>query len=93
MDIHYVEGKDKGEITLYTLSTCVWCKKTKQFLQDLGIAYHFVEVDNLADEEKEKALEEMKRWNPQCSFPSMVINQAQCVVGYDEKKIKAAVGA
>jgi len=31
-----VAGKNKGQILLYALSTCVWCKKTKQLLDQLG---------------------------------------------------------
>jgi glutaredoxin-like protein NrdH len=91
MSTYNFEGKNKGEIILYGLSTCVWCKKTKQLLSDLGVAYQFVEVDNLPTGDREKALAEVKRWNPRCSFPSMVINGAKCVVGFDEEQIKAAV--
>jgi len=30
MAMTHVDGKNKGKIMLYALSTCVWCKKTKQ---------------------------------------------------------------
>jgi glutaredoxin-like protein NrdH len=91
MKINYVEGRDKGNIIIYTLSTCVWCKKTKEYLRNLGIGYGYVEVDVLEGEEKENAIEEIKRWNPACSFPSMVINKEKCIIGFDEKKIKEAL--
>lgn len=86
--INHIEGTDKGELLMYTLSTCVWCKKTRAFLDSLGIGYDYVEVDLLADDEKDKAVTEMKHFNPQCSFPTLVINGKKCVVGYDEAKIK-----
>jgi len=91
MKINSVKGKDEGKILLYTLSTCVWCKKTKQFLEDLGYGYRYIEVDGLVGDEREKTLAEMKQWNPRCSFPSVVINQATCIVGFDEKKIREAL--
>jgi glutaredoxin-like protein NrdH len=90
--IDSVKGKDEDKIFLYTLSTCVWCKKTRQFLEDLGYGYHYVEVDGLDGEERENTLADMKKWNPRCSFPSVVINQATCIVGFDEKKIREALG-
>ena len=34
-----VDGDDKGEIKLYAISTCVWCKRTKKLLGDLGVKY------------------------------------------------------
>ena len=92
MKTEHITGTDKGNIVLYTLSTCVWCKKTKELLSTLGIGYESVEVDGLDSADKEEALKEMSRWNPRCSFPSMVVNGDTCIVGFDEKKIKAALG-
>jgi len=92
MAMEHVDGSNRGNIIIYTLSTCVWCKKTKAFLQDLGVGYDYVDVDALKGEERQKTIEEIKRWNPSCSFPSIVINGEKCIVGYDEKKIREAAG-
>jgi len=92
MAMKHVDGSDKGNIIIYTLSTCVWCKKTKALLQDLGVGYDYVDVDILKGEERQKTIQEIKRWNPSCSFPSIVINGEKCIVGYDEKKIREAAG-
>ncbi len=92
MAMTHVYGNDNVKLFLYTLSTCIWCKMTKKLLSDLGVAYDFVDMDNLDGEEKEKMLNELKRWNPKCSFPSLVVNDETCIVGYDDKKIKEAVG-
>jgi glutaredoxin len=90
--MEHTAGKDKGQITLYALSTCVWCGRVKSLLQDMGVAYDYVYVDNLAGDAREKTMEEIKRWNPRCSFPSLVINNSQCIVGFEEKKIREAIG-
>ena len=50
-------------------------------------------MDQLQGEEKEKTLEELKRWNPKCSFPSLVVNGEKRVIGYKEDEVKAAVDA
>lgn len=92
MEMNVVEGSEKDRITLYTLTTCIWCKKTKQFLRDLGLGYHYVDVDLLEGKDREDALQEVKRWNPDCSFPSMVVDRSACIVGFDEPKIRAALG-
>ncbi|MBT4510734.1 MAG: glutaredoxin family protein [Chloroflexi bacterium] len=68
-----VEGENKGDITLYTLSTCGWCKKTKGLLDGLHAGYSYVNVDQLEDSERKEALDTIKEWNPQCTFPTMVI--------------------
>ena len=41
----HVEGENKGKILLYALSTCGWCRKTRQLLDDLGVAYDYIYVD------------------------------------------------
>jgi glutaredoxin-like protein NrdH len=92
MEMKTVEGTDKDRITLYTLTTCIWCKKTKQFFQDLGIGYRYLDVDSLEGDERDAALEIVKKWNPDCSFPSIVIDETTCIVGFDEPKIRKALG-
>ena len=92
MTIDHVSGMNKGQVKLYALSTCVWCKKTKQLLDQIGVEYDFVEVDLLPGDEKNKATDEVKKLNPRCSFPTLAVNE-QCIVGYDEQKIKEALGS
>jgi glutaredoxin len=91
MKMNRVEGKDRGRVRLFTLSTCIWCKKTKTFLEAEDVGYEYVDVDTLQGEEREEAVDELKRFNPRCSFPSLVINDGDCIVGYNEEKIKEAL--
>ena len=53
MEIVHVAGEDRGEIMLYTLSTCVWCRKMKRWLDEKGFAYSYVDVDLEYGDEKE----------------------------------------
>jgi glutaredoxin-like protein NrdH len=91
MNIVHVKGKNAGKIVLYTLSTCGWCKKTKKFLRELGLAYDYVETDLLMGKEKDNVMKEVKKWNPVCSFPTLVINNQYCIVGFNEDRIKEAL--
>jgi glutaredoxin len=88
--VHH-EGKKKGKIALYALSTCVWCKKTKQLLTDLGVDFSYIYVDELPPKEMEKIVEEVKKWNPSGSFPVLVLDDRKTIVGYREKEIREAL--
>jgi glutaredoxin len=88
MDVKHVDGKAKGRVFVYALSTCGWCRKTKLFLNDEGLAYDYVDVDLETGSEKGKVLDEVRKWNPASSFPTVVINDSECVVGYQPDKIK-----
>jgi glutaredoxin-like protein NrdH len=92
MRVEHVKGKNKGKILLYALSTCMWCKKTKELLSKLGVEYSYIFVDILEEKEKNKAIKEVEKWNPKCSFPTLVINDKICIVGYQEDDIKEALG-
>ena len=88
----HVDGKDRGRIEFYGLSTCIWCRRTRQLLDKLGVAYDYVYVDLLSGADQEKAMAEVRRWNPGESFPTVVFAGSSCVLGFDEARIRAAVG-
>jgi glutaredoxin len=78
-------------VKIFSLSTCSHCKATKKFLGDCTVKYDFVDVDLLQGEERAAILEEVKKFNPNCSFPTVVIGD-KVIVGFKEKEIKEALG-
>ena len=78
-------------VKLFSLSTCSNCKIIKKLLGDYTIKFDFVDVDLLQAEERVAILEEMKKLNPNCSFPTIVIGD-KVIVGYKEKEIREALG-
>jgi glutaredoxin len=91
MAIEHVADKNAGKLMLYALSTCIWCRKTKQLLTDLGVEYDYVFVDLLQGQEKEQTIAMVEKWNPDCSFPTLVVNDSKCIVGFKEKEIREAL--
>ncbi len=92
MEVHQVSGEDRGDIMLYALSTCVWCKRTKALLNEAGLAYRYIDVDLLSADEKQQVVEQVAQWNPQRSFPTTVINGQTAVVGFKPDRIKEVLG-
>ena len=91
MVVEHVTGKNAGKIMLYALSTCIWCRKTRQLLTDLGVEYDYLYVDLLQGEERSNTMTVVEKWNPDSSFPTMVINDDKCIVGFKEKEIREAL--
>ena len=48
-------------VKMFTLSTCIHCKRTKEFLTNNNINFEFIDVDQIEGDEKKKALEEMDK--------------------------------
>jgi glutaredoxin len=85
------ETKMDKEVKMYSLSTCSHCRATKKFLGECGIKYEFTDVDLLDGDERKAILEDIKKFNPRCSFPTIVIGE-KVIVGYKEDEIKGALG-
>lgn len=84
----HVDGEDKGEVILYALSTCIWCGKTKKLLNELNVEYKYIDVDLLDFDEQQEALKELRKFNPNSGFPTMIINNKDCIIGFSENKIR-----
>lgn len=78
------------KVKLYSLSTCSHCKATKKLLGECKVQYEFVDVDLLDIEEREAIVEDIKKLNPRCSFPTIIIGD-KVIVGYREDLIKEAL--
>jgi glutaredoxin-like protein NrdH len=78
------------DVKLFALSTCVHCKSTKEFLNGCGVDYECIDVDKLEGEERQKIIDEVKQFNPRCSFPTIIID-GKVIVGFREDEIKEAL--
>ncbi|NIV37915.1 MAG: glutaredoxin family protein [Anaerolineae bacterium] len=84
--------RDEHRVAFYGLSTCIWCKRTRQFLESQGVAFDYAYVDLLRGQEREEVLTVVRRWNPATSFPTIVVDDSESVVGYKTEELKEALG-
>lgn len=79
-------------VTLYALSTCIHCKKAKQFLEDNDVAFTTVFVDKLTGDERKETIAKIKEHNPKLSFPTIIVDGGTCViVGFQKEEIEEAL--
>jgi len=81
----------ENKIKIYTLTTCSHCKATKRFLDECSVQYDFTDVDMLKGEERQAILDDVRKLNPRCSFPTIIIGE-KVIVGFKENEIKEALG-
>ncbi len=80
------------DVKIFSLSTCSHCKATKKYLSECTIKYEFIDVDLLKGDERKAIIEDVKKFNPRCSFPTIIIGD-KVIFGFKEKEIKEALGA
>ncbi|KAF0157731.1 MAG: glutaredoxin [Syntrophaceae bacterium] len=79
------------KVRIYTLSTCSHCKAAKKFLNENNIVFDATDVDLLQGTDRENILNEVVQYNPQRSFPTIIIGD-KIIIGFKEVDIKEALG-
>lgn len=78
-------------IILYSLTTCGFCLNIKKMLDDLKVTFTLIQADALEGEDKKQVMRDLRRVNPKCSFPTVVVDD-EVVVGYKVQEIKEKIG-
>ena len=78
-------------ITLYAVSTCSHCNSLKEMLKAENLSFESVDVDLLVGKQRRDTLDEIRKVNKRCSFPTLVVNE-DVIVGYREDQIKQTLG-
>ncbi len=78
------EGIQKGhDIVVFALSTCGFCKRALAFLDERGLAYKYIYVDQIPLETKNEVKKTLlERFNEHVSFPFAVIDDSTHLVGF-----------
>jgi glutaredoxin-like protein NrdH len=93
LSVQKVQGANKkNKVFLYTLSTCGWCKKTKQYLSDNDIEYEYLDVDKCSKEEQKEAVKILKEKKVPVAFPVIIIDDNVIISGYKPEKIAEELG-
>ena len=89
----HVSGRVPGRhrTRFYGLSTCIWCRKTRQLLEELGVPFDFAYVDLLEGAELESVLAELESFGRGETFPTLVFDNASCVIGFRPDEIRRAL--
>ena len=76
-------GKDENELIIFALSTCGHCRRAKQFLEEKGIKYHYIYVDQMDYEKKQQLKKNLQeKFKKRVAFPFLVVNNSETVVGF-----------
>jgi glutaredoxin-like protein NrdH len=92
MQFSKVSGKKNNhKVTIYALSTCVWCKMTKQYLNDNGVEYQFVDVDLLDDNDKTRVHTDIISKGGVLSYPTIIVDDKTVITGFRKDLLKEAL--
>ncbi len=75
------------KITVYALSTCLWCKKTKKYFEEKKLPFTAIDYDKQDEKRQNEIMAEMKGAGCSGSFPFTRIG-GDCTQGYDPEEFE-----
>ncbi|MFA4964209.1 MAG: glutaredoxin family protein [Thermoleophilia bacterium] len=75
----------EDDVHVYALTTCPWCRKTKQWFTDSKIAFEAIDIDTLEGDEQDAAADKAFELSGGRRFPVTVIN-GEVIVGFNPSK-------
>ncbi len=81
--------RQKGEIIIYALSTCAFCKKALKFLRENSITFSYVYIDEFDYDKKTKIKNELKeKYKKDIGFPFLILDGTNIIIGFTEDDYK-----
>ena len=89
-----VDGSvDAGDVTVYALSTCGFCKRALAFLRANSVSFRYLYFDDLPGDVKDEIREHINaRFDRPLRFPFLVLDNERCLSGFDEDEWKSLLG-
>jgi glutaredoxin len=79
------------KVTVYALSTCPWCMKTKRFFAKNKIPFEYLDYDLVSEEEQERIMDVVTGYGGTGEFPFVIIGK-DGVSGYDPDEYAKLLG-
>ena len=83
--IVHVEGtrEQDEKLFMFAISTCIWCKRGKRWLNDRGFSYSYLDIDKIPVQEKNDIRNELgKLIGETPSMPFLIIDDEKYHSGY-----------
>ncbi len=84
--------KNAHKVVLYALSTCVWCKMTKQFLKDSDVEFEYIDVDLCEEDDKQKIRAHIQSKGGSLSYPTTIVDDKVVITGFRKDQLKETLG-
>ena len=93
MPFSKIQGKKTDhKVVVYALSTCVWCKMTKQFLKDNDIEFEYIDVDMCEPQEKEQVRQQILSKGGNLNYPTTIVDDKTVITGFRKDQLKETLG-
>jgi glutaredoxin len=87
-----VEGeRSEHGVFVFALSTCGWCKRTKEFLRENDVAFEYVDFDKCTMDEKREVGRILKERDVPLGFPVTIVDDEVVISGFKPDEFRGAL--
>ena len=84
-----VPGKhNKHKVLLYAISTCGWCKRAKNFLNENSVQYEYLDIDTCNSEDKNKSMNDILNRGGRLAYPTIIVDNKLLLTGPTPEKLR-----
>jgi glutaredoxin len=76
-----------AKVSIYTISTCPMCRKTKEFFRSRDIPFDFIDFDLASESEQNKIASEIMKGTGDIGFPFVRIGDV-VVIGFNPERFE-----
>lgn len=76
-----------AKVSMYTISTCPVCRKTKEFFRARGVPFDFIDYNLASESEQNKIAAEMMMGTGNIGFPFVRIGDV-VVIGFNPERFE-----
>ena len=88
-----VSGKNnKHKVLMYALSTCAWCRMTKNYLKENEVEYEYVDVVLCSDKDRAVGRKYIESRGGEPNYPIIIVDDKTIINGFRKDKIGEALG-
>jgi len=85
-------GKSDHGVFMFALSTCGWCKRTREFLSENDVAFEYIDVDKCTFEEKREVGRILQEKDATLGFPVTIVDNKVVITGFKPDELREAIG-
>jgi len=85
------DKNDRHDVLLYAISTCAWCKLTKQFLKENNVKYDYIDIDLCDEKDKEEIRNHIRKLGGNLEYPAIIIDKKILINGFQKDKLRKAL--
>lgn len=86
-------SRNSQDVIVLALSTCGFCKRGLEFLDNHDISYRYTYIDTLPKEHRRKIAEEFKeKFKQRGLYPTLIVDESDFQLGFIEKDWEKSLG-